>query len=64
MRRKRFTTGQIIRILKEAEVRIKFTELCRKYGISEQTSYIFITNTVLSKSAKHSIDKNLPFMRK
>jgi len=39
MRRKRFTTGQIIRILKEAEVRIKFTELCRKYGISEQIQY-------------------------
>lgn len=39
MKRKRFTTEQIIKILKEAELGIKITELCRKHGISEQTFY-------------------------
>ena len=36
MRRKRFTEGQIIGILKEAEVGGKTTDLCRRHGISEQ----------------------------
>ena len=39
MKRKRFTTEQIIKILKEAELGMKITELCRKHGISEQTFY-------------------------
>jgi putative transposase len=39
VKRKRFTTEQIIKILKEAELGIKITELCRKHGISEQTFY-------------------------
>lgn len=39
MKRKRFATEQIIKILKEAELGIKITELCRKHGISEQTFY-------------------------
>ncbi len=39
MKRKRFTTEQIIKTLKEAEVGIKVTELYRKHGISEQTFY-------------------------
>jgi putative transposase len=39
MKRKRFATEQIIKILKEAELGIKITELCRKYGIAEQTFY-------------------------
>ena len=39
MKRKRFATGQIIKILKEAELGIKIVELCRKYGIAEQTFY-------------------------
>ena len=39
MKRKRFTTEQIIKILKEGELGIKITELCRKHGISEQTFY-------------------------
>ena len=39
MKRKRFTTEQIIKILKEAELGIKITELCRKHGIFEQTFY-------------------------
>ena len=39
MKRKRFTTEQIIKILKEAELGIKIVEICRKYGIAEQTFY-------------------------
>jgi putative transposase len=39
VKRKRFTTEQIIKILKEAELGIKIAELCRKHGISEQTFY-------------------------
>jgi len=39
VKRKRFTTEQIIKILKEAELGMKITELCRKHGISEQTFY-------------------------
>ena len=39
MKRKRFATEQIIKILKEAELGIKIAELCRKYGIAEQTFY-------------------------
>jgi putative transposase len=39
MKGKRFTTEQIIRILKESEVTEKNTDICRKYGIAEQTFY-------------------------
>jgi putative transposase len=39
MRGKRATTEQIIAVLKEAEAGAKPKELCRKYGISEQTLY-------------------------
>ncbi|MBN2169132.1 MAG: transposase [Actinobacteria bacterium] len=39
MKRKRFTIKQIIKILKEAELGIKIVEICRKYGIAEQTFY-------------------------
>lgn len=35
----RFTTDQIIGILKESEAGLKTAELCRKYGISEATFY-------------------------
>lgn len=37
--KKRFTEEQIIGVLKEAEVGIKVSELCRKHGISEPTYY-------------------------
>lgn len=39
MKGKRFTPEQIIKIVKESEMGIKNTDVCRKYGISEQTFY-------------------------
>ena len=39
MKGKRFTTEQIINILKESDAGIKPVDLCRKYGISEGTYY-------------------------
>jgi putative transposase len=35
----RYTEEQIIRILKEVESGIRVVEVCRKYGVSEQTVY-------------------------
>jgi putative transposase len=37
MRQKRFTEEQVIGVLKERESGIKAADICRKYGISEQT---------------------------
>ena len=39
MKRKRFSPEQIIRIIKESEMGVKNIDICRKYGISEQTFY-------------------------
>jgi len=39
MKRKRYSPEQIIRILNEADTGTKNIDLCRKYGISEQTFY-------------------------
>jgi putative transposase len=39
MKRARFSEEQIIDILKEAEGGAKVTELCRRHGISDATSY-------------------------
>lgn len=39
MRRSRYSEEQIVGILKEAEAGIPAAELCRKYGISDQTYY-------------------------
>jgi len=39
MRQKRFTEEQIIGVLKEQESGVKASDICRKYGISEQTLY-------------------------
>ncbi|MGH7851467.1 MAG: transposase, partial [Thermodesulfobacteriota bacterium] len=39
MRKGRYTEEQIIKVLREQESGSKVVELCRKYGISEQTFY-------------------------
>ena len=39
MKRKRFTEGQIFKILKESETGITVSDLCRKHGISDATFY-------------------------
>ena len=39
MKKSKYSEDQIIGILKEAEAGIAATELCRKYGISDQTYY-------------------------
>lgn len=39
MKAKRYSTEQIISILKEAEGGIPVKELCRKYGVSDATIY-------------------------
>ena len=39
MRGKRYSTEQIIRVLKEREAGVNLSELSRKYGIAEQTYY-------------------------
>ena len=39
MRKDRYTVEQIIKVLREQESGSKAPELCRKYGISEQTFY-------------------------
>jgi putative transposase len=39
VKRKRFTVEQITGILKQAELGAPIAELCRRYGISEQSYY-------------------------
>jgi putative transposase len=39
MKRSRFSETQIVGILKEADAGMQVKEICRKYGISDQTYY-------------------------
>jgi putative transposase len=39
MKGRKFPPEQIIRIIKESELGVKNIDICRKYGISEQTFY-------------------------
>jgi len=39
MKSRRFTEEQIIGVLKEGDAGAKTKDLCRKYGVSEQTFY-------------------------
>ncbi|QFT29458.1 Transposase [Labrenzia sp. THAF82] len=41
MKRSRFSEEQIIGILKEHQAGISAAELCRKYGVSNATYYIY-----------------------
>lgn len=43
MARKRYTEEQIVSILKEAAAGAKTEELCRKYGVSQNTFYAWRT---------------------
>lgn len=43
MARKRYTEEQIVSILKEAVAGAKTEELCRKYGVSQNTFYAWRT---------------------
>ena len=39
MKRKRYTSEQVVSILKEAESGLSITEICRKYGVSQGTFF-------------------------
>ena len=39
MKKSRFTEQQIVYAIKQVEAGVPITELCRKYGISQQTFY-------------------------
>ena len=39
MRKSKFSEQQILKVLKEVELRAKVGETCRKYGISEPPYY-------------------------
>lgn len=39
MKRKRYSDEQIVQVLRESEAGAKTADLCRKYGMSEQSFY-------------------------
>ena len=39
MKKSRFTQQQIVYAIKQVEAGVPISELCRKYGISQQTFY-------------------------
>lgn len=41
MKKSRYTETQIVKILKEVETGRKVNEVCREYGISDATYYIY-----------------------
>lgn len=41
MKRSRFTEEQIIAVLREQEAGVPRAEVCRKYGVSSATFYIY-----------------------
>jgi len=63
MKKSKYSEEQIIGILKEAEAGIGVIELCRKYGISDQTYYNwkakYVGMTVSdARKLKHLEDEN------
>ncbi len=44
MQEKHFTSEQIIKIIKESEIGVTHIDICRTYGISEQTFYRWKSN--------------------
>ena len=41
MRKSRFTEAQIVLALKQVQAGVPMAEICRKYGISEKTYYLW-----------------------
>jgi len=41
MKKKRFTEGQVVGFLREADAGIGVKELCRKHGFSESSDYLW-----------------------
>ncbi len=39
MKRSRFSDAQIVTAIKQVELGVPIPELCRKYGVSQQTFY-------------------------
>ena len=55
MKQSKFTDEQILAIVKEGEAGRKVADLCRAYGIVEQTYYRWKANTVAWSSASYSV---------